>query len=333
MEMFQTAQGGDSLPLAGHPLFSSDDLDEARDSVARVYCDHRLEVMGKHRFMARHNRLSGSALSINVMTYNAKTLIAPGALERFYLFQLPIRGHASISNGETRYEIGGGSSGVLNPDAETCMIWSEDCVQVMLQIEKRALMETARAELGLPSGAPLRFSGSNDMRGAQGRSFLGLLQYVMAEAARGGIVLGDGSLLGKQLERTLMAGLLQTQSHGLPIACEGRGPMTRTVRRAEGFMRENLRSPIMIEDIARAAGTSTRAVQTAFRDRYGRSPMAFLRDLRLERAWEELSNPSQQTSVTNVATDLGFFHLGRFAEQYRKKFGCTPVETLRAALR
>lgn len=332
MEMFQTAQGADSLPLAGHHLFHSTDLDEARDAVAQVYCDHHLDVMGKHRFAARHNRLPGSALSINVMTYNAKTMIAPGALERFYLFQMPIRGHASVSNGESRYEIGGGSSGVLNPDADTCMIWSEDCVQVMLQIEKRALMETARAELGLPSGTPLRFSGANDMRGAEGRSFLGLLQYVMAEAERGGVVLGGDTLLGKQLERTLMVGLLQTQAHGLPAACGERGPMPRSVRRAEGFMRENLRSPIMIEDIARAAGTSTRALQSAFRDRHGRSPMAFLRELRLERAWEELSNPSQHTSVTDVATDLGFFHLGRFAEQYRKKFGCTPVETLRAAL-
>ena len=58
-----------------------------------------------------------------------------------------------------------------------------------------------------------------------------------------------------------------------------------------------------------------------------------LRDMRLERAWEDLSNPGADTRVTDVATGLGFFHLGRFSEHYRRKFGCSPVETLRSALR
>ncbi|WP_417812580.1 helix-turn-helix transcriptional regulator, partial [Thalassospira alkalitolerans] len=82
---------------------------------------------------------------------------------------------------------------------------------------------------------------------------------------------------------------------------------------------------------AGAAGTSVRNLQGAFRSRYGRSPMTVLRDLRLELAWEELSNPKRTTRVTDVAIELGFSHLGRFSEMYRKKYGCTPVETLRAA--
>ena len=119
------------------------------------------------------------------MTYGAKTLIAPGALERFYLFQLPLHGSASVTNGGNRHEIGGGFSGVLNPDAPTCMIWSEGCVQLLVQVEKEALNAVARAEFGLPFGHVLRFDGANDLRGAKGRALLGVLDCVMREAEAG----------------------------------------------------------------------------------------------------------------------------------------------------
>lgn len=36
-------------------------------------------------------------------------------------------------------------------------------------------------------------------------------------------------------------------------------------------------------------------------------------------------------SVTDVALEHGFVHMGRFAAQYRQRFGCTPSRTLRTA--
>jgi AraC family ethanolamine operon transcriptional activator len=35
--------------------------------------------------------------------------------------------------------------------------------------------------------------------------------------------------------------------------------------------------------------------------------------------------------VTDVALEFGFWHLGRFAEQYKGMFGESPHETLRCA--
>ncbi|WP_353476385.1 AraC family transcriptional regulator (plasmid) [Salipiger sp. H15] len=322
----------EGLPLGSHPLFATGDLDEARERVARVYCDHRLEVVGRDPLAARHNRLDGQDLSINVLTYGAKAQIAPGPLERFYLFQFPLRGHASIGTRAGGYEIGGGSGGVLNPDDDVSMIWSEHCVQLMLQIDRAALMQAAHAEFGLPQGAALRFDGARGLAGGEGRSFLGLLEFVISETRRGAEPLARGSALGRQLERTLLVGLLQSQLG--PQEESARGAYApRVMRLAEGFMRENLGAPLMIEDIARAAGTSVRTLQAAFRACHGCGPMTVLRDMRLDRAWEELSNPAPETRVTEVATGLGFFHLGRFSEHYRKRFGCAPVATLRAALR
>jgi AraC-type DNA-binding domain-containing proteins len=317
-----------ALPLAGSPLFVSTDVDEARVRVAEVYCDHRLDPMGRGRFAARHNRLSGRDLSVNVMTYTAKTMITPGALREFYLFQYPLTGHASISNGANRHEIGGGRSGVVNPDEDTCMIWGEGCAQLMIQVRREALQRMARSHFGLPEGQTLRFFGANDMRAGEGKAFLGLLNY----AVSGEGLLGKGGLMGQQLETMLMVGLLQTQRHNRSDHVqEVGGPLPRAVRLAEDYMKAHLTETITLEGLAREVGVSERALQAAFRAGRGRSPMTVLRDLRLERAWQDLSHPGPGTSVTDVAMQLGFFHLGRFSEHYRRKFGCTPSETLRGA--
>ena len=58
--------------------------------------------------------------------------------------------------------------------------------------------------------------------------------------------------------------------------------------------------------------------------------MGFLKTVRLQRAQADLlaADPTQ-ISVTEIATKWDFFHLGRFAGDYRKAFGETPSMTLK----
>ena len=58
--------------------------------------------------------------------------------------------------------------------------------------------------------------------------------------------------------------------------------------------------------------------------------MAYLKQKRLEAARRTLLAASPlTTSVTEVATQWGFFHLGRFARDYSQLFGELPSETLK----
>ena len=61
--------------------------------------------------------------------------------------------------------------------------------------------------------------------------------------------------------------------------------------------------------------------------------MMLLRRARLAQARADLEAPGRNTSVTNVAYDCGFSHLGRFAQEYARRFGESPSETLRRARR
>ena len=59
---------------------------------------------------------------------------------------------------------------------------------------------------------------------------------------------------------------------------------------------------------------------------------AHLRSLRMQRAHRDLqiAEPSEGTSVAAVAARWGFTHLGRFAIEYRRRFGINPSQTLRS---
>ncbi|NIZ11972.1 AraC family transcriptional regulator [Phaeobacter sp. HF9A] len=324
------------VPLSSCALFETRDLDDARERVARVYCDHRLDLIGQGSVLARHNRLPGATLSINFMEYGAKSLIVPGALDTFYLFQFPLNGFATVTNGADTYTIGSGRGGVLNPDVETSMIWEADCAQLLVQIDSRTLNRLARRHFGLPEERIVHFKGTGDLSTGKGRSVLELLLYIIREAELGNVVIGTETMLARQLEETLILGLLEYMPNSLhgdeTRAGRGRGPAPRLVRQAESYMEAHLTDSVTVSEICEAVGTSLRSLQTAFRLHRDRTPLEVLRDMRLERAWIDLSNPTSETRVTDVATEWGFFHLGRFAEQYRRKFGCTPVETLRQAL-
>ena len=56
--------------------------------------------------------------------------------------------------------------------------------------------------------------------------------------------------------------------------------------------------------------------------------MAYLKRLRLEEVRRLLLARRDGTSVSRIALDWGFEHLGRFASDYRQAFGETPSQTL-----
>ena len=66
-----------------------------------------------------------------------------------------------------------------------------------------------------------------------------------------------------------------------------------------------------------------------FHSRRGMSPMRFVAERCLAAARERLLRAATRDDVTSVAVELGFGHVGRFAQLYRKAFGEVPSETLK----
>jgi AraC-like DNA-binding protein len=100
------------------------------------------------------------------------------------------------------------------------------------------------------------------------------------------------------------------------------------VRQAEEVMRARLAEPLTIHAVAKEVGVGVRSLQAAFAVHRNASPRAVLTSMRLDAARNALISPGTMDTVTNIAFDCGFAHLGRFARAYAERFGEVPSDTL-----
>jgi len=98
------------------------------------------------------------------------------------------------------------------------------------------------------------------------------------------------------------------------------------VSRARELIAADLQQPPTVAELCEQLGTSRRSLQLAFQRVLGVSPLAYLRAARLGAARRSLKTAP---SVTEAATQLGFWHFGHFAKDYQAMFGELPSQTHR----
>ena len=104
----------------------------------------------------------------------------------------------------------------------------------------------------------------------------------------------------------------------------------QVVERAEAFLVARIGESVSIADLCRVAGVSERSLRNAFYDVRGMSPKRCVVRARLAEVRRALSDADgARGAVTTIATDYGFFELGRFASTYKSMFGESPSDTLR----
>ncbi len=102
------------------------------------------------------------------------------------------------------------------------------------------------------------------------------------------------------------------------------------VRGAVEYIHAHAHEPLTVSDVARAADLSVRGLQEAFQRSLDRTPMQYLREVRLRRAHEDLRRAEPGSiAVADVAARWGFTHMGRFSGEYLRRFGEYPKQTLR----
>jgi AraC-like DNA-binding protein len=104
------------------------------------------------------------------------------------------------------------------------------------------------------------------------------------------------------------------------------------VERLDAFLLGHLSETTTISRLCRVTGVSERSLRNACHAVCGTSPKRYQTRRRLEAVRVALAEarPGRDT-VTRIATDFGFFELGRFAAIYSSAFGERPSETLKGA--
>lgn len=319
-----------TLPLSDFAVIDTPDLDRARDEVARIFCPHRLSLgHGAARFDTRHHVAPLTEISLNYVQYGAEVDIDPGCLGSFYLLQIPLGGRAAIQWGKHSFVSDTACASLASPSQPLRMRWGDATPHLIVKLDTAVITRHWEALTGQPAGArPLEFEPAVPVDRGAGASVRHLVEFMAQELSCGRTTLTTPFLV--QAEAALTHTLLDQLPHNLSARLLARLPEVspRAVRRAKEYIEAHLGEAISVDHIAEASGLCVRSLQSAFRQHTGQTPMAFLRELRLQAVHRQLLEAAPGTTVTAVALQYGFAHLGRFAQDYSRRFGEAPHLTL-----
>ncbi len=100
------------------------------------------------------------------------------------------------------------------------------------------------------------------------------------------------------------------------------------VARFEEFLEAHPDTPLYLTEICAAICVAERTLRAACEEHLGMGPIRYLGLRRMHLVRRALLRADPSRTVTQVATDHGFWELGRFAVAYRALFGEPPSATL-----
>jgi AraC-like DNA-binding protein len=248
-----------------------------------------------------------------------------------YRILLPIRRSIEAVVGDDTVSCREASGAIITTPSRTKLVRLERGTALLnLFLKGPELTRQLGALLGDTIRKPIEFAPTIDVARSYGRSLWNYASTAISDVERLGSLL-QNRLAASLFEQFIILGLLQSHPHNYSVALRrgGRSVAPRSVRRAVDYMQANLDAPITISDLAAVSGAAGQTLWRHFREFSGTTPMRYLRDARLDRVREALREAEPEESVARIAMKWGFGHMGRFAGQYRKRFGENPSETLK----
>lgn len=131
-------------------------------------------------------------------------------------------------------------------------------------------------------------------------------------------------LVVRQLLLLMQPSLGEVHSPALPAAT--REPWFEDLL---AWIDANCQRPLSLTELEERSCYSRRALQYAFKNRFGCGPMQWVRRRRLEQAREQLLAAPPGTTVQQVALACGYINLSCFSRDYRQQFGHPATHDLR----
>lgn len=317
--------------LANADAFRTRDLDAARRHIGDMFAPHDLSIRGRNQHLdvcIAQARID--CISLVYHRHGATVRVRPDKLKHFYLLQVPIRGTAEVTIDNQLIHCDPQLAVMISPTLGVDMQFEADCEQLIVRIERANLEHRLEQELARPLGRPLEFSPAVGLSTVNSRQLLDMLG-LMTTSLTNPAGIASTAIGRRQMTSLFLSGLLYCLDHNYREELSGLdgAQSPAYIRKARRFMAENLKEAITPEDVAAAVGVSARALFAGFKTALGTTPMRYLKDLRLTAVHDRLSQlePGEQT-VTAVAMDYGFDHMGWFCADYKEKFGELPRETL-----
>ncbi|WP_353173386.1 AraC family transcriptional regulator [Acinetobacter rudis] len=307
-------------------LFQCHDLNETCLQVGQIFKPHRLKIIQQKSdfFASMHMVRTVGSIQLSRLEYSEDVYIDPDDLEQFYLIQIPTKGYAEIQYATHKFISYDQVASLLSPGQSLQMRWHAGSPQLIVKIAKEDFLFHCRQHLPHFQQNSLVFDPKLDFSRPSAAYFLQLLKTLMTALATEQHPL-QHPLAFKQFESSLFNALIYGQANNSQEHFQQEHKIISPyfIKRTEAYIRENLHEPLNIELLAAQAGISVRTLFNGFKNYLGTTPMAYLKELRFEQAHLELIN-NEHLSITDVAFKWGFTHLGRFSQEYKRRYGRLP---------
>jgi AraC-like DNA-binding protein len=271
-------------------------------------------------------------VSVGYLQYGPAAVAYAKAPGSDYLVTLPLQGRLEVSVASRSIGCNPRRAVVLSypPLPSEPIRTEEGCSRINVTITGEAIRRQLAALLGRPSVEPLIFAPELALSHGYGRRLAWYLRLAIADFDSADAPPWD-TRITTQFEQVVLTGLLLSQPSNYSAALEhtAKPAAPRDIKRAIDYLEGHLDLPVTIADLVAASQVPGRTLFQHFHDFKGMSPMRYLRDARFERARRALLAAEPEESITAIATNWGFTHLGRFAVEYRRRFGERPSDTLR----
>ncbi|WP_437882266.1 AraC family transcriptional regulator [Pseudomonas sp. LRF_L74] len=281
----------------------------------------RLPTSGFPEASINHRKFS--SLDLCRLSYGGSVRVTSPALESIYHLQILLSGHCrSLCRGEEHYYVPGELL-LINPDDPVDLTYSADCEKFIIKLPISLLEKSCLEQHWQLPEQGIRFaSARHDMRALEG--FLSLAM-VICEEAEAMHCLPQVQDYYARIVASKLLGLLANNVQRMQVVDQA-GSFEQVL----DYIERHLTHDIGLGQLLAVARVSERSLYTMFERHVGVSPGDYIRQRKLDRIHARLLDPSSQVrSVTEVALDHGFLHLGRFSEIYRKRFGELPSATFR----
>lgn len=323
-----------TMPKLGGTTYQTHDIDEVRSHVSEVLHPHQIRVRGSSSVNFRHNRGKLKNITFNAMDYglvDGSVTVDVPPMESSFLAHFSLSGRCEVSAGRSTICVPSGAFTILSPYERLKVRMSHDYQQLSVRIPRQLIEHVLRQEMGFQPHEPIKFSPIVYPSQTGSFALRRLVETICSDFADTLPGVTHARVAGS-LEDCFVRLMLATLEHNYSAEMEALGsappPAPFYVRRAEEFIRMNATEQITVADLVQAAGVSPRSLHAGFKRFRQISPMAYLRNHRLELARKKLKAAAvTNQSVTDIAMDCGFNHLSKFARDYDNRFGEKPSRT------
>jgi AraC-like DNA-binding protein len=266
------------------------------------------------------------------LKFGADTWIRCADERPYYQVNIVATGRIQLRHRGREIVCAPGLANVCLPEGElTVHRWSAGSRVIAVRMNRDVLEDALSEALGRELTTQIDFALSVATARGPARTWVQMFGMLAGEIFRPDTAVNQ-PLVQAPLVHSLIHAMLLATDHPYRslLSAQAKFVAPASIRPAVDIIEAEPYLPLTVNSLARRCGIGSRSLQQNFVRHLGVSPMAYLQQVRLRRAHQDLlaADPSVET-VAEIARRWGYTNAGRFAAAHSARYGEPPLSTLR----